>query len=291
MKLKGEQLAQVSFPVGGIGAGCIGIAGNGYLEQWEVFNEAGKYRHNGASHFLVRAESLDGRLLDVRVLNGDFPRDFAGEPRGTEALFNGFGWGPDADTFAALPHFRDCELNGEFPVAEYSMGDPHFPGKVLFTAWSRFVPGESDASSLPVAVFECQIRNDTASTLVYTMAGTLHNPWNNPEATNAVEQSDGLTQLRLRNNLPEEDLGYGELALSTDEPNVSCQEIWYRGRWSDALETYWRNITTPGPLKPRPFVPRGNSGRLAFARLGSDAGTIAAHFIFFIPLIREGVHI
>ncbi len=278
MKLKGEELAQVSFPVGGIGAGCIGIAGNGYLEQWEIFNEAGKYRHNGASHFLVRAESPDGEILDVRVLNGDFPRDFAGEPRGTEALFKGFGWGPDADTFAALPHFRECELNGEFPVAEYSLGDPHFPGRALFTAWSRFVPGESDTSSLPVAVFECQIRNDASSTLNYTVAGTLLNPWNNLEATNAVEQRGGLTQLCLRNNLPDTELDCGELVLSTDEPVVSFQEMWYRGRWSDALEMYWRNINTPGPLKPRAFVSRGIQGRVALGRSGCDAGTIAAHF-------------
>ena len=278
MKLKGEKLAQVSFPVGGIGAGCIGLAGNGYLEQWEIFNEAGKFRHNGPSHFIVRAESLDGQLQDVRVLQGDLPRDFMGEPRGTETMFNGFGWGPDADTFAALPHFKECELNGEFPVAEYTLGDPHFPGKVLFTAWSRFVPGESDASSLPVAVFECTIRNDTSVTLNYTMACTLLNPWNNLEATNAVEQNGGLTQLRLRNNLQENELGFGELVLSTDEPNVSFQEMWYRGRWSDALETYWRNITTPGPLKPRPFTSRSNFGRFAFGRSGADAGTIAAHF-------------
>ncbi|MBR4223108.1 MAG: hypothetical protein IKR81_18260 [Victivallales bacterium] len=278
MKLKGERLAQVSFPVGGIGAGCIGIAGNGYLEQWEIFNEAGKFRHNGASHFLVRAESLDGQLVDVRVLNGDLPRDFAGEPRGTETMFNGFGWGPDADTFAALPHFKECELNGEFPVAEYTLSDPHFPGKVLLTTWSRFVPGESDTSSLPVAIFECEIRNDTASTLNYTMAGTLLNPWSNIEATNAIEHNGPLTQLRLCNNLPEDELGFGELALSTDEPVVSCQEMWYRGRWSDGLETYWRNITTPGPLAPRPFTPRGNYGRMSFGRSSGDLGTIAAHF-------------
>jgi len=278
MKLKGEQLAQVSFPVGGIGAGCIGIAGNGYLEQWEIFNEAGKFHHNGASHFLVRAEKPEGQLLDVRVLNGDFPRDFAGEPRGTEVLFNGHGWGPDTDTFAALPHFQECELNGEFPVAEYSLADPHFPGKVLFSAWSRFVPGESDVSSLPVALFECEIRNDTTSTLNYTMAGTLLNPWNNIEATNAIEHNGALTQLRLRNNLPENELGFGELTLSTDEPVVSCQEMWYRGSWCDALETYWRNITTPGPLTPRRFTQRSNFARLPFGRSGGDAGTIAVHF-------------
>ena len=38
MQGKGIHLLAVSFPVGGIGAGCIGVAGNGDLAEWEVFN-------------------------------------------------------------------------------------------------------------------------------------------------------------------------------------------------------------------------------------------------------------
>ena len=49
MKLSREYLREVSFPVGGIGAGCIGVAGNGRLTDWEIFNEAGKGRENGCS--------------------------------------------------------------------------------------------------------------------------------------------------------------------------------------------------------------------------------------------------
>ena len=56
MKLSGENLREVIFPVGGIGAGCIGISGSGRLAEWEIFNKAGKFLRNGISHFAIRAK-------------------------------------------------------------------------------------------------------------------------------------------------------------------------------------------------------------------------------------------
>jgi len=34
----GERLSQIRFPLGGIGSGCISLAGNGHLVDWEIFN-------------------------------------------------------------------------------------------------------------------------------------------------------------------------------------------------------------------------------------------------------------
>lgn len=38
----GPQLKEISFPVGGIGAGCIGLAGNGALHFDEEVTVAGR---------------------------------------------------------------------------------------------------------------------------------------------------------------------------------------------------------------------------------------------------------
>ena len=67
---QGAKTTQISFPLGGIGAGSIGLAGNGRLIDWEIFNRPNKGSVNGFSHFAVRAEA-DGRVLDARVLHGD----------------------------------------------------------------------------------------------------------------------------------------------------------------------------------------------------------------------------
>ncbi|MBR0458005.1 MAG: hypothetical protein IJJ26_02090 [Victivallales bacterium] len=125
MKLSGERLREVSFPVGGIGAGCIGLSGNGRLWEWEIFNHAGKGLLNGNGHFTVRAE-CDGKVLATRLQQGDLVTELSGE-RGSQ---HGFGWGPEAGTLATFPHFKEVALDARFPVAEYAFRDSHYPAKV-----------------------------------------------------------------------------------------------------------------------------------------------------------------
>ena len=39
---RGKKTDAISFPVGGIGTGCIGLAGNGRLIDWEIAGKANK---------------------------------------------------------------------------------------------------------------------------------------------------------------------------------------------------------------------------------------------------------
>ena len=57
---RGERLTEISFPLGGIGSGCIGLAGNGRLTDWEIFGRPNK----GFSHFAVKAER-NGQVIDA----------------------------------------------------------------------------------------------------------------------------------------------------------------------------------------------------------------------------------
>ena len=42
MIYENEYLNEISFPLGGIGSGCIGLAGNGRLIEWEICNRPNK---------------------------------------------------------------------------------------------------------------------------------------------------------------------------------------------------------------------------------------------------------
>ncbi len=269
MRLTGGNLREVSFPVGGIGAGCIGISGAGRLVDWEIFNHAGKNLANGCSHFAVRAER-DGKVESARILNGDLTGDLTGSFVGREAMFRGFGWGPSADTMCGLPHFREVELDGAFPAAEFRFADPGFPGKAKLTAWSPFVPGNSELASLPCAMFEIELTNNSAFAYDYSCIGVLENFWNLDGMTNRVGRDGGLTRLVVANNLGESDFERGELALSTDAAEVSFQEYFYRGGWCDYLEVYWNDLTTPGKFRNRHYDETGKQTRC-------DAGLLAAH--------------
>ena len=101
---RGSKTNEISFPLGGIGTGCIGLAGNGRLIDWEIFNNPNKGSVNGFSHFAIKAES-GNQVLDARVLQGDLHPPYAGALQG--GRFNSFGFGPRREYLAGVPHFRD----------------------------------------------------------------------------------------------------------------------------------------------------------------------------------------
>ena len=107
----GRATDEISFPLGGIGTGSIGLAGNGRLIDWEIFGHPNKGSDNGHTHFAVKAER-DGKLLDARVLCGDVFKNLAGQTG------KDYGFGLSNTTMQGFPHFRDCVFRGEIPVAE-----------------------------------------------------------------------------------------------------------------------------------------------------------------------------
>ena len=266
---QGAKTHQISFPLGGIGTGCIGLAGNGRLIDWEIFNRPNKGGINGFSHFAVRAEK-EGEVLDARVLHGDLPTPYQGELNGP--AFNAFGWGPRREYLTGLPHFSNVNFRGEFPLAELTFNDETFPGEVRLLAFNPFIPLNDQDSGIPAAFFEISLTNTTADPLTYTLAGILANPLpaNN---LNTIETAPWGHALHLSaDSLEPDTVPYGNLTLATDaglapDINISWQQYWFRGTWFDNLEVYWNDLSTPGPFKNRIYEPEQaqdhNEGLLA----------------------------
>ena len=141
---QGDFRREISFPLGGIGAGCIGLDGYGRLIDWEIFNRPNKRSVNGYSHFAVKAEK-NGELLDARILNADAAPGYMGEgymdvPLSRQspmpAWRANYGFGPQRELLGGMPHFRDCEFEGAFPFAEIHFSDEAFPGRVSLNAFN-----------------------------------------------------------------------------------------------------------------------------------------------------------
>jgi non-lysosomal glucosylceramidase len=253
----GVNTREISFPLGGIGSGCVGLAGNGRLVDWEIFNHPGKFSFNGMSHFAVRAQK-NGKVIDARILNGDLQPPYSGTY--SEKLFNGFGWGPSRNNLCGMPHFREHEFNGEFPVAEITFREPDFPGAAKLCAWSPMIPGNACDSSIPAACFEIEVANCENETIEYSVVGVLSSPFTHQGSKNIYYSDRDTHQLILKSGLAENDFEYGELSLSTGFPDVSCQEYWYRGPYVDDLEVYWNDMMRPGRVCLRQYACRENSG-------------------------------
>ena len=270
-----ERLNEISFPLGGIGAGCIGLAGNGRLVDWEIRNRPNKGSFNGYSHFAVKVEK-DGRVIDARVLNSDLHPPYTGSFK--EQNFRGFGFGPPRAYLSGVPHFRDAEFRGEFPFASIAFVDDTFPGKVTMTAFNPFIPLNDKDSSLPAAFFEIQVKNTTDEPLDYAVVSCVGNMNGRSMGYNRFTQRKGVKGIRMGcRGVELDDVRYGELTIATDEEDISYQEYWYRGSWFDDLEMYWSDLTAPGKFKNRTY--KSEEGSYAIASGNEvDMCTLAVHF-------------
>ena len=144
MMYKNENTKMISFPLGGIGSGCIGLAGNGQLIDWEIFNRPNKFSEMGKTHFAVRCFQ-DGEIKDARILVSDIKNEFIRTGSGcSQSSLNGF------------PHFKTNSFKGEFPFAKLSFKDDMFCGKVGLTAFNPLIPLDSDTTLEYEAVFSVQ---------------------------------------------------------------------------------------------------------------------------------------
>lgn len=249
----GVKRQEISFPLGGIGSGCIGLDGTGRLRDWEIFNRPAKGSINGFSHFGVKAEA-DGAVLDARVMNADLLGSYAGQYV-EHKHYQGYGFGPSRYLLSGMPHFRDSVFLGEFPLAEVDFVDETFPGEVKLKAFNPFIPSNDRDSSIPAAFFTAQVRNTTDRAVDYTFELSVNNPSKRAHR-HCLVRSTCFQGIELRDdNADELDPGYGSIAFGVPaDASVQVQQYWYRGNWFDNLGVFWRDFTEPGMLKDRVYA-------------------------------------
>lgn len=246
MKYQNEYTEQIVFPLGGIGSGSIGLAGNGMLVDWEIFNRPSKGSRNGHSHIAIKAKTRDGVI--TRILNGDQTRELMGHYG--KSGHNGYGYGPDNKSMCGFPHFRKVTFDGEFPIAKITFEDEDFPGKITMTAFNPFIPLDADNSSIPAAFFDIAVENTGNEEIEYQLAFSVMNPFR--ESVNGFTQMDGYSMISLKNvGVDKEDVAYGDLTVATDCKDVLRQTYWYRGRWQDHITAFWNDFNNEADVKDR----------------------------------------
>ena len=252
MKYVGQYTKEISFPLGGIGTGSIGLGGDGRLIDWEIFNKPSKGSINRYTHFAIRA--IQGDKITAAVLNGDIQKEFIGQYK--KSNFTGYGFGPSNQKMCGFPHFKNVEFNGEFPLALLDFKDDKFPANVNMTAFNPFIPLDAKNSSIPAAFFEFEVENITSENVEYQIALSVANPYK--DSINKADINNIVKTLTLLNYVSVKDeLIHGDLTLATDCDTAYTQTYWYRGGWQDSIVSFWNEFSNEKHINERIYDDQG----------------------------------
>lgn len=280
---------RAAFPLGGVGTGNVSLGARGELRDWELENIPDKGRINPYSFFAIHAAPAGGpavtRVLEAQVTGR---RDWdAGYP---------------FERLAGLPRLRGATMHGEYPVVDIDFHDDALPVTVSLRAFTPLVPLDPDASGIPAAVLRYRVTNPGTSPVRTTVVGSMSHtagrgdgPFGmRAQQTVRWREEDGVRGLDFGIRLPEDDLGYGTLSLTTTDASTTAKPQWVTGFWPDGPRLFWNDLTADGLLEPEPRLtledrPRGLFADSALRQAQGPGGAITEEELFDkLPRLRTG---
>ena len=252
-KFSGRQLAQLAYPLGGIGTGSISLGGRGQLRDWEIYNRPDKGRSPEYAFASVWIKSGDAKPM-AHVLEADLAPPYASMA----------GLGPA--NAPGLSRLQDAKFTGEFPMARIDFEDSRLPVEISLEAFSPFIPLDPDNSGLPVAILRYRIRNTSSRQVSASIALSLDNPVG-PRHPDSIRRATGgkinefrgadgdslqglyMTDPQLSATDPER----GSFALCLLNPGkgrVSYLRGWPNAKWWASPMLFWDDFSKDGELGP-----------------------------------------
>ncbi len=239
----GEGLNMISFPLGGIGTGTIGLGGRGELRDWEIFNKPNKgFRPQYTMPYIFcrQGDKKVAKVLERKLLpplhdsQGLPPRVMPGLPRLDEAVFV-----------------------GTYPMARIFFHDADLPVSVQLEAFNPMIPGNADDSGIPVAILAYTITNETRKPVSGSIALSMANSVGMGCCcdaklggnVNAFKDAGSFRGIYMTSRKYDKDQApYGTMALATTAKKVTYATEFNEPGWWDAGQKVWDEYSATGRL-------------------------------------------
>ncbi|MEI6275533.1 MAG: GH116 family glycosyl-hydrolase [Prolixibacteraceae bacterium] len=255
-----EHLLNIALPLGGIGTGTVSLGGRGELRDWEIMNKPAigystVTKGNNAPFFSIWVQPEGEKAVTRALIGPVHPTEYLHE-EGRPVNQHGF------------PRFANASFDAAYPVGMVNLSDETMPVKVRIIGFNPFVPGDADASGLPVAVLTYEVTNTTDTPLSVSVCGTMRNfvgqdgsrtkrdwkgdylPYGAKNNRNVIRTSNRLSGIFMYSDsiLPT-DPAYGSIALSTPEiSGVSFRRSSEPNHWERATLDFWDDFSADGEL-------------------------------------------
>ena len=258
-----DHVERIALPLGGIGTGTVSLGGRGDLVDWEIMNRPAKgyipwSGQQTGPFFAIRV--ADGDAVFTRALEGPLPLGAYEASHGSTAVNHG------------LPRFREVAFAAAYPLGQVRLSDPDSPVDVRLEAWNPLVPGDEEASGIPVAVLRYVVLNKTGRPLRASICGTVPNfigadgsklgrDWKGDPATtgpkknrNELRTTGALRGLFMSSEgVDPRDEAYGTMALAVPAGTRGTgRSAWLSAGWGTPLLDFWDDFAGDGALDPRP---------------------------------------
>lgn len=271
----GQNLARISLPVGGIGTGTVGFGGRGQFRDWELENHPAKGLTQPLTFLACRVAGpgvpASARILEGALLDEDVE-----------------GWQGSPAPLAGLPRFGSCEFQAGYPFGRVLLSDPGFPVHVAVTAVSPLVPGDAEASGLPLASLRVTLTSHADAPIdadvmfsVETLAGHSLRAAGLPSSPSVAARSQpgsGASALAAGILLSDAAMDprheeWGTLAAAAVGDDTWTGPVWGLGKWNQGLLAMWEGFTATG---------QPAAGELELSGVGPTsaaavAGTVGVH--------------
>jgi uncharacterized protein (DUF608 family) len=252
------------MPIGGIGTGTVSLGGRGDLRQWEIMNIPGKQNPGGPNAndlesispvFCLFTRTADGKTI-TKSLTGPLEYYEYEHMMGEPVEHHG------------LPRFRHASFDAAYPFGQVNLSDKDVPLDVKIKAFNPLIPGDADASGIPIAVLRFVLTNKTNEPVTASVCGVMDNfigidgskektEWKGEQMLygasrnrNTYKSSTQFSGIYMDSKgVDPADPAWGTIALTTDATeNLSYKTSTSPLGWGSEILSFWDDFSKDGML-------------------------------------------
>lgn len=288
-----EHLYRIALPVGGIGTGTVSLSGRGELCDWELMNVPAKEYStvtpgNNAPFFSIYVKSENGVATTTLLAGSLYEHEYL-HYEGRPVDHHG------------MPRFANASFQAAYPFGQIELSDEKLPVKVKIKSFNPLVPGDTEASGLPIMVLNYAVTNTGSSPLEVAVCGSMRNfigkdgsryhingkgdyvPFGAKGNKNQYREKADLKGIYMYSEgVDTLDSAWGNMALSTcTQGRVTFRTSGKSLNWENSILNFWDDFSNDGELIELPES-KDNDPMASLAVKKRIAPGMTEDFTFFI---------
>ncbi|MGN0213246.1 MAG: GH116 family glycosyl-hydrolase [Muribaculaceae bacterium] len=258
-----DHLNQIALPLGGIGTGTVSLGGRGELRDWEIMNVPAKKfstvtTGNNAPFFAIYAKPQNQSATTTLLAGPLYSHEYL-HYEGRPVNHHGF------------PRFANASFEAAYPFGQVTLSDKELPVRVRIKGFNPLIPGDADASGMPVAVLSYEVTNTTNLPVEVAVCGSMRNfvgkdgskfrtdwkgdfiPTGANGNKNQYRESNGLKGVYLYSDgVDKNDPAWGTIAITTQaNGTVTYRTSSKPDGWNNAILNFWDDFSADGLMSER----------------------------------------